>query len=504
MGGGAATGGVTGGATGGTDRPYSSEAAQRLAVDDSAREDRSINIAEAAQTEEFYAGTRQSIDKAMTLPPLVYSNPEISVVERANVWERAWTCVGVTTQIAKHGDTIQRRVGTENIIITRDKKGTLRAFKNVCRHRGAVLVRKDGRYPILSCQYHRWGYSLDGRLVAAPLFTSEEEKDELKDSDMKFDPKDYECAELNEAFQGLGRKEFNKNDFPLIPVRLEVFGHLIFVNIDSSAPPLLEYLGGENKDGGLPEQIKEYLPFMSNTDPKSKDPGLISVRSKTISSKANWKLLVENFMEYYHLPSVHPSLCAVSAVDDHHRTQVAGNHTSFVTRPISKGGTPIDPHVLPHFEGLGPNNNQTAWFHCIFPNVFWFLLPHSVFTVIVSPDYKALETDAGRGVTDAVGMTIEQLDLSVSKEALDDPDAEAKIEEMWRFYFDTNDEDIDICQTVQEGIKAKGYEGGRFSFRFEETIHRFQNIYVDHMIGAPRVVPGDSEMAPGSARGISI
>ena len=141
-------------------------------------------------------------------------------------------------------------------------------------------------------------------------------------------------------------KNFDKGEFSLFPVRLETLGHMIFVNIDGTAPPLEEYLGC------VPDQIKEHAAILS------KDSEVFHAAGKTYRSNCNWKLLNENFMEYYHLPSVHPSLCAVSGVDEHVRTQGPGYNTSFVTSPISSGGTPIDPHAAPHFPGLSAYNNE--------------------------------------------------------------------------------------------------------------------------------------------------
>lgn len=138
---------------------------------------------------------------------------------------------------------------------------------------------------------------------------------------------------------------------------------------------------------------------------------LVVVREKSFEPEANWKLLMENFMEYYHLPAVHPELCLVSGVEERtsclslslsldlsftntarnnittdSRAQGKGMNVGFLTYPMTRGGTPIDPGILPAMPGLTGRNLETAWFHALFPNTFYFLLPDHIFVVILSPE----------------------------------------------------------------------------------------------------------------------
>jgi choline monooxygenase len=272
-------------------------------------------------------------------------------------------------------------------------------------------------------------------------------------------------------------KDFDKSKCGLFPVRLDTVADLVFVNVDWTAPSLREYLGD------LPEQFKEYGVL-----DQSGSGDWVSVSNERYSVAGNWKLCIENFLEYYHLPSVHPELCKVSVVDNHIRTQGDGSYVGFVTHPLGNGGTPIDANVLPAMPGLSNPNLQTAHYQVVFPNVFWFLYPHSMFTVTVLPD----ENDPMKA--------IEYANLSVHKSALEAPDAERKLKEMLEFYKMVNDEDIGIIERVQKGMKVHEYAGGRFSFRFEETIHRFQNMLADYMIGARRVPLGDKKLTPGASR----
>ena len=187
-------------------------------------------------------------------------------------------------------------------------------------------------------------------------------------------------------------------------------------------------------------------------------------------------------MEYYHLPSVHPELCDVSGVDEHHRAQGQGMYVGFVTYPLTRGGTPLDPDRTPAMEGLTAQNKETAWFHHHFPNAFYFLLPGSLFSVILEPT----------GPT----TTREHTNLLIHPSALEAKDAERKLDEAWEFYTLTNNQDIDICEEVQLGLQARAYTGGRMTFRFEETVHRFQNMIADYMTGNTAHIPEGDESPP--------
>jgi len=439
--------------------------------------------------ENYYRdNVRLPLDEAHTMNPNLYADATVYDIEKKAIWEATWVCVGTTTEYEKNSAGTAK-VGDHSILLTRAKDGLMRAFENVCRHRGNQL-HPDSE-PICAkktvvCKYHRWCYSLDGRLLAAPLMTSSEggKKAEKRIAEIEAQIRDTglteeEISALDKekllkpsAIASCIAKKFDKAEYSLFPIRCETLGHMIFVNIDGNAPPLNEYLGC------VPKQIQEHCEILRD------ETQVFLAGSKTYDSKCNWKLLSENFMEYYHLPSVHPSLTLVSSVDNHVRTQGPGYNTSFVTSPLTSGGTPLDPGAAPHFPNLSAYNNQTAWFHYIFPNVFYFCLPHSFFMVRLDPQSPE--------------HTIEHATLVMHKSTLDMEGYEGKVRDIFNFYDETNLEDIEICESVQRGVKATGYKGGRFSFRFEETIHRFQNMYADLMIGLRRIPEGDETKLPGS------
>jgi len=232
---------------------------------------------------------------------------------------------------------------------------------------------------------------------------------------------------------------------------------LIFVNVNGEAPPLSEWLGD------LLPSLSEYeSSFGVGT------PGLVPYKRKQYDVPANWKLLVENYLEYYHLPAVHPELCNVSGVDEHRRHQGRGMYMCFATEPLSRGGTPIDPGRIPPFPTLRPRHQRMAYHVALFPNTFFSLYPDSLFRVILSPH--------------GAGRTVEQATFLSHRAAFDAPGGEAVLEDMFQFWDLINTQDIDIVKNVHQGTSTPLYTGGRFSFRFEETLHRFQNMVIDKML----------------------
>jgi len=458
-----------------------------------------------------YASVTVPPHKAFTLTPLAYTSEEFFKIEKQRVFGKSWVCVGFTDDLRQAGDTITAEIGGQPVFIVKDKHGNLNGFKNVCRHRGSKLIKNNGRYPVISCPYHRWGYALDGRLLATPMWNSVEggykydkatgelsapkqkkdnsnsrRRSELTDEEAVREVEKAEemaansapCEQMQQilhAYDTAHIEAFDKKDYGLFKVRVQTFGCYVFATTASEqeVPPLQDYLGD------VTDQLKNY-PLAD----------LVTVRSVTTQTpiKANWKLLLENFSEYYHLPSVHPALCGVSNVDNHFRRQGSGKNLAFVTQPITSGGTAIDPGILESFPGLAGVENETAWFHALFPNVFHFLLPSHIFSVILDPVSPT--------------TTIERTALLVHPSLMDDLKTQKETEILQKkldatmdFYQMTNNEDIDACELVQEGLRVEDYEGGRCSYRFEETIHRFHNILVDHLTGHPeRIPPGDDKV----------
>ncbi|TMK69439.1 MAG: aromatic ring-hydroxylating dioxygenase subunit alpha [Actinobacteria bacterium] len=198
-----------------------------------------------------------------TLPWNWYTDPEVLRLEQERIFTRSWQYVGHKGQATDPGSFFTAMAGRTPIVVTRARDDELRAFLNVCRHRGSVVAHGSGRRETLQCSYHAWTYGLDGKLRAAPR------------SDRELDFEDEELS--------------------LVPLALDTWGPFVFVNPDVDAPPLAEALGP------VPAQVAEVL-----------DVDSLEFRFRTeFELDTNWKVACENFLECYHCPVAHPGFSAV-------------------------------------------------------------------------------------------------------------------------------------------------------------------------------------------------
>jgi phenylpropionate dioxygenase-like ring-hydroxylating dioxygenase large terminal subunit len=199
-----------------------------------------------------------------TLPWSWYVDPEVYRREQERVFRRAWQYAGHAGDLAQPGSYAPARAGDVPVLLTRDAAGVVRAFVNVCRHRGSLLVDEPRRRETVQCPYHAWTYGLDGKLRAAPRSGRE---------------------------TGIEAEELG-----LVPVRLERWGPFLFVNPDPDATPLAEALGR------LPELVAE----------AGVDVDALAFHRRSVARyEANWKVCCENYLECYHCAVAHPGFSAV-------------------------------------------------------------------------------------------------------------------------------------------------------------------------------------------------
>ena len=230
---------------------------------------RSLQQMQTTVTPAFRRTTDTFTSGAKTLPQRYFVSPEIFAKEEEKVFSTQWVLVGHQSQIAKAGDYFVQEVAGESLIIARDQKGEVRAFYNVCRHRGTRLCEeKVGHSSTIQCPYHAWTYALDGRLVGAP------------------------------HMDGTAVPGFDKADYSLHAVSLALWEGFIFVNLAIEPAPLEKWfapLAGKFSHWNLPK--------------------LRSAKRIEYDVRANWKLIFENYSECYHCPGVHPMLSKVSPYD---------------------------------------------------------------------------------------------------------------------------------------------------------------------------------------------
>jgi choline monooxygenase len=297
----------------------------------------------------------------------------------------------------------------------------------------------------IRCPYHSWAYDLEGNCLGTPLFEG---------SDIPEDQRGI--------FDMSSVKKFSRKDYGLLPVPVESWGFLIFVNLNPDAAPLAEDLGD------LPDRLGGYRLNEWQV-----------VGQKVYEIGANYKLIGENFMEYYHLPWVHPELVKVSRMEHHYRWQGPGMYTGMCTSPISQNTGAGGWLGLPAISGLSSADAMSARFIWLFPNLALNVLPNHCFVMLANPT--------------APDHTVETTWLVAHPESMANPGAETTLEELAGFWNLVNVQDIEIVERVQQGLQAKAYRGGRMCFRFEEPLHRFQNMIIDRMVGLRRIPPGDAQ-----------
>ena len=210
-----------------------------------------------------------------SLPWSWYTDPAVLRAEQERIFSRTWQYVGHGGELPEPGTYLSTRAGDVPVVVTRAADGALRAFANVCRHRGSVVVEGSGRRESLQCPYHAWTYGLDGALRAAPR-----------------------------AGEGIDRASLG-----LLPLRLESWGPFLFVNVAPEGPSLAETLG----------------PVRDAFDV---DAFRFHHRSEYVV-EANWKIACENYLECYHCAVAHPAFSAVVDVSPgEYRLEEGALHSS--------------------------------------------------------------------------------------------------------------------------------------------------------------------------------
>jgi choline monooxygenase len=399
--------------------------------------------------EEVYRRSRLPVELASTLLPDAYCSPEFFALEQDRVFTSSWVAVGCVSDVDRPGRCVVVEVAGRSIIVTRNRHGQLRGFHNLCRHRATRLLDADarevGRRQHIRCPYHSWTYDTDGTCLGTPLFEG---------SDVP--------AGQEPIFDTSVATGFDRADYGLLPVAVEAWGFLLFVSLATDPAPLATQLGD------LPQRFADYR--LAEWLPQ---------RRRTYDVAANYKLIGENFMEYYHLPWVHPELNKVSKFSDHYRWQGPGLYTGMCTTPVSRNTDAGGWDGLPPLSSLGPRDADAGRFVWMFPGTALVVLPNHAFVLFTRPV--------------AAGRTVESAVLLAHPESLDDPGAEEGLEQLEKFWDLVNRQDLEIVERVQDGIANPAYRGGRMCFRFEEPVHRFQNMIIDKMVGLDRVPGGDEE-----------
>jgi phenylpropionate dioxygenase-like ring-hydroxylating dioxygenase large terminal subunit len=336
-----------------------------------------------------------------TLPWSWYSDPEALRREEERIFRRAWQYVGHTGRAAEPGDYFAAAAGSVPVVVTRAHDGELRAFLNVCRHRGFLVAEGTGRRETLQCRYHAWTYGLDGALRAAPRSDRE--------------------------------PGFDAEELGLVPLRLETWGPLMFVNADPDAAPLADALDP------IPEQVAAIL-----------DVDALEHRLRSeFEVAANWKVVCENFLECYHCPVAHPGFSGVVDVSPDAYRLEANVLTSSQFGPLRANGDSF----------LAGGEVPRSQFHFLWPN----------FGINIFPGRPNLS--CGSMLPVGPERTARFLDYFFA------PDVEQEwIDDLIAFDDQIGREDTALVEGVQRGIRSGVLEAGRLMPESERLVAHFQAL----------------------------
>ncbi|SDM48165.1 aromatic ring-hydroxylating oxygenase subunit alpha [Maricaulis salignorans] len=334
----------------------------------------------------------QALDQASALAPDFYSGEHWLTADQAQVLEPGWQILCPASAVAEPGDHVVRTLGRVPVLIVRASDGALNGFVNVCRHRAGPLATCDGKgAKRLRCAYHGWTYDLDGQLRTAP---------EMQDA-----------------------AGFDRDGIRLAPVELHQWQGMVFARAGTGGPDF------DTLTAGIDALTAPYDLA-----------GMRHHHSRIYKVAANWKTYVDNYLEGYHLPFVHPGLSGVVSYPQY-RTELAP-FWSLQRAPVS------DPN--------GIYADGEALYFFIYPNTMLNILPGRMQTNRVVPDGPAhcrIEFDFYY----APGLE--------SMAAADDA-----------FSDEIQDEDRLICERVQHGLDSGAYRPGRLSPSQEAGVWHWQNL----------------------------
>ena len=374
------------------------------------------------------ASVRREYRGASLLPRRTYHDPAIFDWERAHVLRRDWIMVAREEEVAEPGSYLLVELDDDPLIVVRGRDGVLRAFHNVCRHRGTAVAEEPcGKVVRFQCPYHAWIYDLDGSLIRA------KHTDDLDD--------------------------FAFGDFGLASVALETWQGFVFLNLDPAAAPLRDQLG---------DLVEHWSRFDFTT--------LRRAKRIEYDVHANWKFIAENYSECYHCPGVHPQLNQLTPYDLGGDFDPDGAWQGGWMELVDSAETmSLDEtdrtghgsaHGRPPMTGITPRDERCVYYYLIWPTTFLsihpdYLLVHRL--VPVAPDRTTVVCD---WLFEAETMAAPGFDPS---------DAVA-------FWDLTNGQDWHVCELQQRGTRSSSWVAGRYSNQ-EASVHAFDQMVADRYVG---------------------
>jgi choline monooxygenase len=362
---------------------------------------------EARITPEIEAQTlSESLRAGMTLPASWYTSESVFRQETRAIFSRYWQYACRLDEVAHPGDYLACRAGNIPVVVVRNLNNELSAFVNVCRHRGAeiVLDGSRGNRNTLQCHYHAWTWGLDGRLRAAPGAEDE--------------------------------PGFRNENFPLTPLAVGVLGQFLFVRPDPQAP------GWDETIGELPRILLAAPSPMATLQFRER---------RSYDMRANWKIVVENFLECYHCAIAHKGFADL--IDLKEYTVIP--HRYFSTQRGSLKASAKTRADAVCF--LKEDGSQEGIYNYLWPNFMVNLYP-----------------GRGNASTNIILPVAPDRTLAVYDFYFEEGMQEAA--EMVAFIDKVQQEDVILCESVQRGLNSGFYDQGKLMIQYERGIQHFQRL----------------------------
>ena len=375
-------------------------------------------------TAEELASVRRPFLGARLLPRRAYHDAAIHEWERENFFRADWVIVGRANEAPDPGTYFVIELVGESIIVVRGRDEELRAFYNVCRHRGTAVVEEPcGKAVRFQCPYHAWIYDLDGKLVRA------KHTEELE--------------------------EFSLAEYGLAPIRLETWQGFVFLNLNPHAEPLAGQLG---------DLVAHVGRFDFGT--------LRPARTIEYEVAANWKFIAENYSECYHCPGLHPQLNRLTPYDLGVEYETNGAwqggwmELSEGVETMALDGGQGSRRGRPAMAGMTAEDERRVDYLVVWPAAF----------LSVHPDYLLVH----RLIPDGPART------KVICELLFEPETMARLDfdpsDAIAFWDLTNTQDWHVCELQQRGTRSRSWVAGRYSNQ-EESVHAFDQMVADRYAG---------------------
>jgi choline monooxygenase len=357
-----------------------------------------------------------ALERGESLPARWYTDPGITEREIAQVFRKSWNYIGPLSQLVEIGDYVTGYAGGVPVAVVRNENG-LAGFVNVCRHRRHEVMKGRGNAKSLQCGYHAWTYDLTGGLRRVPRSTSE--------------------------------PNFNLSDFPLLPIRAEALGPFVFVNLDPDAPSAASLYGP------VLDLIAESGVVLDT---------LVHYSREEWRSNANWKTMLENYLECYHCAVAHPGFNA--AIDVRPDTYTLKAHGHFLSqsgqvRPAALEGR----SEIALYDVTG--TVKQSQYHFLWPNV----------TININPGFPNLSIDVWTpdGPNATKGLSEQFFGPGVSEDFA---------RSLVAFNKQVAAEDDALTDSVQRGLLGGIPETGRFLTNSEHLVVHFQKMIVEAVGGS--------------------